>query len=77
MISLVIHGGQIMKKTVIQARIEEDYKKELQEIAETYGFSISSLLRLVIIGIVKSKGLAIKDFITLAPNKGIIKNPIK
>ncbi len=65
-----------MKKVVIQARVEEEYKEQLQEIAETYGFTVSSLLRLVIIGIIKSKGLAIKDFITLAPNKAVYrKNP--
>ena len=60
-----------MKKTIVQTRVEQEYKKEIQSIAETYGFSTSSLLRLIIIGIIKSKGLAIKDFITLAPNKGI------
>ena len=64
-----------MKNVIVQTRIENEYKDELQKIAETYGLSTSSLLRLFIIGIVRSKGLAIKDFITLAPNSLI--NPPK
>lgn len=64
-------GAIYMRKTVIQTRIEQQYKEQLEGIADTYGFSVSSLIRLIIIGIIKTNGLAIKDFITLAPNKPV------
>jgi len=60
-----------MKKVVLQARVETEYKDQLKKIAESYGLSVSSLLRLVVIGVVKSNGIILKDFISLAPNKTI------
>jgi antitoxin component of RelBE/YafQ-DinJ toxin-antitoxin module len=66
-----------MEKVVIQARIEKGYKEQLEHIAQTYGLSVSSILRIVIISIVKSRGLTLRDSINLAPDKPVYRSEPK
>lgn len=57
-----------MAKVFIQTRIEEEQKKQLEELAKANGISLSALIRLVLSGVVKEKDKALKRLIVKSEN---------
>jgi len=62
-----------MTKKLVQTRIEVEIKEKLKILARNNGLSLSSLLRLIINGVVNTDGLILKKLIVGKTDNKIIK----